>query len=96
MKTYTQHPIAHLFPDMSTHELEDRLDGAIPSNELFYTEVAATDWFQSLRKSQRALYVAGWFHHLDTGSNQHQQIVSTKTQRYCAEAAQTLLQRVAA
>jgi len=96
MNTYQQHPLSVIFPELSSQEVEARLDGELPTNELFIGKVMASDWFHALQKSQRAMYVAGWFHHHATGSNQHKAVRSKISNRYCAEAAATLLQKVAA
>lgn len=88
---YTQHPLSAAFPAMNAEELAMRLDGTIPSSQSFIESIISSTWFQSLTKSQRAAYVIGWFNQCAVGSNQHKRIASTKTQRFSAEKAKSVI-----
>jgi hypothetical protein len=81
---------------MNADELQMRLDGVIPSNAEFLDRVISSDWFQGLKKSQRAMYVVCWFNYLALGSNQHKPIKSSKSTRYAAEQAQIAIAGAAA
>jgi hypothetical protein len=94
--TYTQHPLSAAFPAMSDDELNARIDGVIPSSQQFIDRVIASDWFQGLKKSQRAAYAVRWFHFHAKGSNQHKCVIDTTTARYAAEQAQRVIQKAQA
>lgn len=81
---------------MQADAIESRLNGDIPMSRTQIDLVLASDWYQSLKKAQRAAYASGWFNWLEVGSNQHKKIVSTKTRRFAAEAAQILIAKVSA
>lgn len=68
-------------------------DGVVPAPPVVIRAMLDSEWFKGLKKSQRAMYVATWFHWLKRGSNQHKQIVRTDSPRYAAELAQAATAR---
>jgi hypothetical protein len=90
-----QHPLSAAFPAMPEDQFEAIRDGVIPASAQVLEALIASSWFQSLKKSQRAMYAVSWFHHLEAGSNQYQRRVKTNTTRYAAELAQRAIQEAA-
>lgn len=90
-----QHPLSAAFPDMTTERFEAIRDGVYPADESILQALLASDWFKSLGASQRAIYGAIWFHHLEVGSNQYVRRIKTNTPRYAAERALRCIQEEA-
>lgn len=92
---YVQHPLSAAFPAMTIERFEAIRDGVYPADNATIQALIASEWFKSLKKSQRAIYGAIWFHHLEVGSNQYVRRIKTNTPRYFAEQAQRAIQEAA-
>ena len=92
--TSMQHSLRTVFPGLCDEQIHGRIDGVIPMSKPEIEAVVASDWFKSLKKSQRAVFACGWFHWLERGSNQHKRVTKTTTPRFAAEAAQSLIAEV--
>lgn len=93
-ETYVQHSLRAVFPGICDEQIQGRIDGVIPMSKPEIEAVVASDWFQSLKKSQRAAFACSWFHWLERGSNQHKRTTKTNTPRFAAEVAQNLIAEV--
>lgn len=85
------HPLSKQWPSMPVAVFEAFRDGVRPPPREVIDAMIASDWFQSLGKSQRALFSCNWFHLLKRGSNQHKRIIRTDTVRNAAELAQAAI-----
>lgn len=92
---HKQHPLSAAFPDMTTERFEEIRDGVYPADGATLQALLASEWFKSLGASQRAIYGAIWFHHLQVGSNQYVRRIKTNTPRYAAERALRCIQEKA-
>ena len=93
---YQQHPLSSIFPAMTAEQINARLDGVIPMSVSEIDAVMASPWFQSLKKSQRAMYACTWYHMPARGTNQHKYKVDQRTPRFAAEAAQKAIAKAVA
>lgn len=89
-----QHFLTSAFPGLCDEQIHGRIDGVIPMSKPEIEAVLASDWFKSLKKSQRAAFACGWFHWLEHGSNQHKRVIKTTTRRFAADVAQKLISDV--
>lgn len=90
MTAQQQHPLSSVFPSMPRAIFEKFRDGVLPPPQPVIDAMVASDWFLRLKKSQQAIYAAGWHHLRKQGSNQYKAILRTDTIRYKAEEAQRL------
>ena len=81
------HPLSAAFPSMSMQEFAAYRDGVKPAPAHVIKALVATDWFQGLKKGQRAMYVSRWYHWLAVGSNQYVRRTHTGSPRYGAESS---------
>lgn len=93
-----QHPLSAAIPRLTAEEVTSLIDceGVVLLSKEEIKAATSLDWFKSLSKSRRAMFVVSVFDWLAKGSNQYVKKIHTKSPRHQARITQQAIARAAA